>query len=151
MTFDSKRCSKCHTVKPLSEFHVDRGKRDGHVTQCKQCVAARDKARFENKYHRGTEFYARKYLSSHRHNLKKKFGLTPEQHKQMYLDQNGCCAMCGEPVEYTRIHTDHDHNTNKVRGLLCARCNCQIAIFDNYSLFSMAVEYLERDHARISE
>jgi 5-methylcytosine-specific restriction endonuclease McrA len=75
---------------------------------------------------------------------KTRYGLTPEQHKAMYLAQNGCCAICGEPAAYGDIHTDHDHNTGRVRGLLCRRCNTQIAIFDNYELLDKAIQYLER-------
>jgi hypothetical protein len=74
----------------------------------------------------------------------KKYGLTPGQHQAMYVAQNGCCDMCGESVPYDLIKTDHDHVTGKVRGLLCARCNVQIAIFDNYELLDKAIQYLEK-------
>jgi hypothetical protein len=62
-------------------------------------------------------------LMDRRHHLKTKFGLTLEQHKEMYLSQNGCCALCHEPIEYDSVQTDHNHVTGKVRGLLCRRCN----------------------------
>ena len=32
------RCSKCMEVKPLGEFHRDKGKKIGHTTICKSCV-----------------------------------------------------------------------------------------------------------------
>lgn len=35
---DSKRCTKCHIEKPLSGFHIDRRKRDGHFSACKKCA-----------------------------------------------------------------------------------------------------------------
>jgi 5-methylcytosine-specific restriction endonuclease McrA len=34
----SKRCSRCETVKPHSEFHVCNSKKDGRVSHCKVCV-----------------------------------------------------------------------------------------------------------------
>ena len=41
------------------------------------------------------------------------------------VEQNGRCAICGVP-EYelpSRLYIDHDHETGKVRGLLCPSCN----------------------------
>lgn len=35
-----KRCSKCGGVKPLDEFHRDRGSRDGRQYYCKSCSRA---------------------------------------------------------------------------------------------------------------
>lgn len=32
-----KKCSKCESVKSLSEFDKDRSKKDGHYSCCKQC------------------------------------------------------------------------------------------------------------------
>ena len=38
--------------------------------------------------------------------------------------QGGVCAICfGPGVASRRLAVDHDHNTGKVRGLLCADCN----------------------------
>ena len=34
---DSKRCSRCGQVKPLSEFHKHAGHRDGRSSRCKVC------------------------------------------------------------------------------------------------------------------
>lgn len=60
--------------------------------------------------------------------LKHKYGITLEQHKQMYAEQDGCCAICGILVQYSKIHTDHDHQTNKIRGLLCHGCNIALGM-----------------------
>src|SRR5688572_1964204 len=54
----------------------------------------------------------------------KKFGLTAEDFWAMLERQNGKCAICnGDPNGQGRLHIDHDHETNRVRGLLCSRCN----------------------------
>jgi hypothetical protein len=46
----TKTCSKCKQIKDIGEFHKDKGKKDGLVSQCKSCVAERGKAyRQENK------------------------------------------------------------------------------------------------------
>ena len=62
--------------------------------------------------------------------LKVNYGLTVEQHTAMYVVQNGCCAICGKPVEYDKIQTDHDHKTGKVRGLLCQSCNLALGVLE---------------------
>jgi hypothetical protein len=35
-----KTCCKCKVEKPLSDFYVDRSKKDGHTGRCKQCMSA---------------------------------------------------------------------------------------------------------------
>lgn len=33
------------------------------------------------------------------------------------------CWICGAAPKTRRLHIDHDHRTDKIRGLLCHRCN----------------------------
>lgn len=40
-----KYCRACSKLKPLSEYHIDRASKDGHVKVCKSCAAERTKAR----------------------------------------------------------------------------------------------------------
>ena len=37
----TKACSACKEEKPLTAFHTDRSRPDGHTTQCKDCRNAR--------------------------------------------------------------------------------------------------------------
>lgn len=62
------------------------------------------------------------------HRLMYKYGLTTEQHEQMYAEQSGCCAICEELVTYSAMHTDHNHKTGEVRGLLCSGCNLALGM-----------------------
>src|SRR5204863_5514003 len=41
-----KRCPRCGLTKPLSEFHLNRVRRDGHQSICKVCRAEIDHARY---------------------------------------------------------------------------------------------------------
>lgn len=36
----SKQCSRCHEIKPIHEFSLDKGGSDGHRTDCKACRRA---------------------------------------------------------------------------------------------------------------
>jgi len=65
------------------------------------------------------------------------YGITPEEYVG-YLAEP--CGICGADSE----HLDHDHDTGKVRGGLCARCNKAIGFMeDDPGLLQKAVEYLE--------
>ena len=71
------------------------------------------------------------------------YNITPEQHQQLYVDQNGCCALCDESVAYDKICVDHNHKTGKIRGLLCHRCNHGLGCLgDNIEGLRRAVKYL---------
>lgn len=43
----TKRCAKCNTVKPLTEFHRRRKCRDGRQNKCKQCASRAARHRYE--------------------------------------------------------------------------------------------------------
>ena len=63
----------------------------------------------------------------------------------MLAEQDGLCAICREaPAE----HVDHDHETERVRGLLCFNCNGALGQFrDRRDLMLRAIAYLGRDDA----
>ncbi len=44
---DQKACRKCGVTKPLGDFYVHRAMTDGHLNECKECVKARVKARYD--------------------------------------------------------------------------------------------------------
>lgn len=78
-----------------------------------------------------------------RSNLKRNYGLTVKQHKQMYIDQNGCCSICGKAIPYDKIDTDHNHVTNVLRDLLCHKCNLLLAYaLDDTDILYSAIKYL---------
>jgi hypothetical protein len=79
-------------------------------------------------------------------------GLTIELYQEMFELQKGCCAICFNPEmefandgELKRLAVDHCHIENKIRGLLCARCNKALGSFrDSTQLLKSAIEYLEK-------
>lgn len=49
-----------------------------------------------------------------------------DQMRQELIDKHGdSCAICKKPGSAfkKRLSVDHNHKTNKIRGLLCFRCN----------------------------
>ena len=84
-----------------------------------------------------------------RRTLMKKFGITLEDYDSMLKSQNGGCAICGrkdpgsKKVKY--FFVDHNHNTNKVRGLLCNQCNRAIGYLrDDPDVVYAAAMYLRK-------
>ena len=58
------------------------------------------------------------------------------------------CAMCRRPKPDTGNHErDHDHRTGLARGLLCYRCNHQLARNHTLETARALVAYLERSEA----
>ena len=78
--------------------------------------------------------------------LKYLYGMTHEDYSRMYNEQLGGCAICGKGIPSTwkiGVHIDHDHNTGKVRGLLCQNCNVGLGNFkENTNTLLSACEYL---------
>ena len=57
-----------------------------------------------------------------------KYGLSENRYKEMIENQGNMCAICKRKYKRT-LEIDHDHKTNKVRGLLCFRCNFGLGWF----------------------
>lgn len=83
-----------------------------------------------------------------RHDLKRKYGVTPEWYDAQLEKQEGKCAICSRTEvdkKGRKLAVDHNHETGQVRGLLCARCNFSIAAFEYDPDFgTKALNYLAR-------
>ena len=56
----------------------------------------------------------------------KKYGLTPEEYQALMITQDGKCAICG--LAHDRLDVDHHHDSGRIRGLLCRRCNTTLGL-----------------------
>jgi hypothetical protein len=75
--------------------------------------------------------------------LMRKFGITIEQYEEMLANQGGGCAICGRRPGKISLHVDHDHETGRIRGALCFRCNNALGDFaDNGDWLVAAANYL---------
>lgn len=91
--------------------------------------------------YRQTNENAIKY--QHEYRLKKLYGITENEYQELYRLQAGACKICSVMVN-NRLHIDHDHETGKVRGLLCGSCNRGIGMFkDNATLLRKAANYID--------
>lgn len=61
------------------------------------------------------------------YDLKRKFGISLNDYNEMLHRQGGACAICRSKnvgrSDGIKFAVDHDHNTGKIRGLLCKSCN----------------------------
>ncbi len=78
-------------------------------------------------------------------NLKMKFGLTQKDYNKLLEQQNGVCAICGCEPNGKKLAVDHNHKTEKNRGLLCTNCNlCLGLLKEDIFLFKEAIKYLKK-------
>jgi Recombination endonuclease VII len=70
------------------------------------------------------------------------YGMSVENLDAMLAAQHGVCAICQTAPA---AHVDHDHQSGRVRGLLCFRCNAAIGQLDDDPLvLRRAARYVER-------
>ena len=84
----------------------------------------------------------RRRTTLRREKLKERYGLTPEDYAAMAMSQDHACAICADD---SPLVVDHDHESGKVRALLCHACNRGLGHFrDSPARLRNAAEYLER-------
>jgi hypothetical protein len=76
--------------------------------------------------------------------LRRKYGVTTDEYDEMLAEQGGVCAICrGINLSGRRLAVDHDHETDRPRGLLCSTCNTGIGgLKDDPELLIAAAAYL---------
>ena len=112
----------------------------------------------KKKYNRKHKKERKDYLNKNKENFKlfkkqydksvkfKKYGIDEKQYIELYNKQEGKCAICGTHQNELKsaLHIDHNHKTNKIRGLLCFKCNSLLGYAnDNIIKLESAVNYLK--------
>ena len=74
------------------------------------------------------------------------YGIDVPDYERILEEQGGGCYICGKkPTDRRALDIDHDHNTGKVRGLLCSKHNRAIGLMgDDLLILIKALEYLVR-------
>lgn len=138
-----KQCSKCGDILPVYKFGQRKRNPDGFRSQCKDCESAGQK---EARKRQLEEDYLGTRLKERKNNLKRMFGMSIEEYDKKLDDQGGGCKICGlKCVSGKRLAVDHDHETGKIRDLLCNNCNGGLGKFqDNPELLIKAADYLRK-------
>lgn len=161
---EHRRCSKCRVIQTLDRFSPDRrNKTFGLQSICKVCRKAQSAQWRENNPEEHKRRTRENYLK-HRHQraksglewkrrntkrvrgymLKERYGLTNEEFVAMVASQGNACAICTKPFGGGKKapHTDHDHLTGLVRGILCAGCNLGLGYVEKPGYLRAAYAYL---------
>jgi len=93
-----RKCYACQDRKPLEAFEKDSAKKDGRRYLCKECGKIRARER----------------------HLRISYNLSEEDVQEIKHTQGGRCKLCNRK---RKLCIDHDHESGRVRGLLCYRCN----------------------------
>lgn len=74
----------------------------------------------------------------------KTYGLEPGEYQKILTFQGGKCWICRRATGATkRLAVDHDHKTDKVRGILCGPCNQLLGhVRDDPEVLIRAAQYL---------
>lgn len=137
-----KQCIKCKEVKSIDQYPKHKSTKDGYRSECKKCRAIYSKEwREQNPEQR---------KSSH---LKELYNITLDEYKAMWINQKGCCKLCGNyQFKFTQFFAvDHNHKCCQgktscgkcIRGLLCNDCNTGLGKFkDNTDVLKKAINYI---------
>src|ERR1700730_9374517 len=67
----------------------------------------------------------------HRKEVLMRHGISLEEYEWLLALQGGVCAICEKKPKRGLLCVDHCHRTGKIRGLLCAKCNCGLGFYDD--------------------
>lgn len=152
MTDATKTCKACGETKSLDQFYTT--KSGGLVTKCKPCYnsycveKARERRRRDPERAREMNRQNKAKvdpLVKKGYQLKSTRGITRQEYEALLSLQNGRCAICGgeQNSGKTYLSVDHNHDTGRIRGLLCVTCNSGLGMFrDDPVLLASAIQYL---------
>ena len=130
------KCSTCKEIKPKDGFAKRNNASRGYAYCCKSCI---NKAIHKS---------PRKKEVRWDQQLRNKYGITLEEYNTILESQNGKCRICEteECLSGKRMAVDHNHQTGKVRGILCFKCNTGLGKFmDSIDLLKQAASYLKEE------
>ena len=144
-----KTCRECQEELPLSDFYT--GSSGKPVLDCKSCYNRKSVDRHRADRAKNPEKWKKRWASRRRdprkvksYQLMSKFCFDINTYDKILEMQGGGCAICGiEPEEGRYLDVDHDHETDRVRGLLCNSCNKGLGMFsDSQERLVKAAGYL---------
>lgn len=141
---DERRCKVCGKRKNLDCFEEEawdaKNKNNQEMRTCLKCRSLRERVSLPAPVDISILEKNGKYIE-------KTYGISLKEYERLYILQNGLCAICHNPETRNLnafLVVDHDHNTGKVRGLLCGNCNSGLGFFkDSQENLNSAKQYLK--------
>ena len=133
----TKICTQCHKEKSLTDFYKRKNRASGYLSECKECT----KSRSLKRYKENPDIVNDKRAAN-------TYGISYEQVVSMREEANGRCQICDREglKHHSRLVIDHCHKTNKVRGLICNKCNTILGYCDdNPDILNKLSTYLENN------
>ena len=129
-------CESCGNL-----FQIIKGRGFHNRITCYSCTNGNRKITWRNKH------------------LKRTYGITLYQARQMFEKQNGKCLICTSDISFDNVNTkagekrdgngmvvDHCHKTGVVRGLLCFHCNTALGhLFDDPIRMQRMINYVRSE------
>lgn len=135
------KCKRCGELRRYSGFYKAPDCKDGRRPVCKICIREQQKETYarnrKNRQQKQREWGAANRDYQRENNLRKKYNIGVVEYEQMFVSQGGKCGVCGLPEivcdkagKLKRLAVDHNHETGKIRGLLCQKCNQALGLLD---------------------
>jgi hypothetical protein len=133
----NRTCPQCNvTIQYKNKIKRDKGNTNN--TLCSKCCC-----KVSDLKRRGS---VQRKVAVRKYKLRFKYGITIDEYNKMLKKQNNVCLICKRPeTEHNKnLAVDHNHNTGKVRGLLCCKCNKGLGHFEDNALWlRIAADYLD--------
>lgn len=123
----------------------------GRALRCKECARLFALSEMRRRS-RGRRKSPEQLLKIEESKFKSAYGITWADRDQILESQDGKCAICGlvlstefgDRSRKNKAQLDHCHDTGKVRGILCKRCNMGIGYLDHSITRLLAsIKYLQ--------
>ncbi len=165
------RCSACGLMKLENEFSRDNHKSKKSGNNCRQALYGRTYdclsciRLYRKELHKRNPSIAIKQNTKRREQRKTpeglrrdrdsvyryRYGIALDKYEEMLKKQNGKCAICRKTETHKNqygvwsLTVDHNHETNKVRELLCFKCNTLLGFCEeSISILRKVISYLNK-------
>jgi hypothetical protein len=128
----TRQCKLCQEWKMKSEFQTGKAP-DNRIVISSYCLPCASKVGMSNRI--------KKYGSLRAYWLMRRYNLTLDEFEKMRQQFNGNCAICRS---CDAVVVDHCHESGRVRGILCQKCNLALgAIGDTEAHVKNLLSYLQ--------
>jgi len=124
---------------------------ESHKTAMKNYSVSPKGKKALKKYHKSEKGKVARAKAMRTMLLKRRYNITVDDYDKMKQSQNNLCYICGKSETHNNVNgvvrqlsIDHNHITNKVRKLLCHRCNAMIGnCCEDTSILQKGIEYIK--------